>query len=47
VSTIFVIKVLVPTITQSVHARLNGGKIEGIRGRCQTELILDQQQVSC
>jgi hypothetical protein len=43
--TIFVLKVPGPTIDPSVHARLDGGKTEGVRGRRQTEQILDQQQV--
>jgi hypothetical protein len=32
---------------QSVYARLEGGKTEGVRGRCQTGQFLDQQQVRC
>src|SRR6516164_10334960 len=46
-STIFVLKVPGPTIDPSAHARLDGGKAEGVGGRCQTEQILDQQQVRC
>ena len=44
-STIFVLKVPGPTIDPSAHARLGVGKTEGVRGRRQTEQILDQQQV--
>jgi hypothetical protein len=36
-----------PTIDPSAHARLDVGKTEGVRGRRQTEQILDQQQVRC
>ena len=46
-STIFVIKGPGPTMDPSVHARLDGGKTEGVRRRRQTEQILDQQQVRC
>jgi hypothetical protein len=46
-STIFVLMVPGPTIDPSVHARLDGGRTEGVRGRRQTEQILDQQQVCC
>ena len=46
-STIFVLKVPGPTMDPAVHARLDGGKTEGVRGRRQTEQILDQQQVRC
>ena len=45
--TIFVFKVPGPTIGPSVHARLDGGKTDRVRGRRQTEQIPDQQQVRC